>query len=161
MRFRLGALLACALLGCSVTPELPPPPVCRHESKDCSSEAIRSRVVGSFSSVKLGEVLACADRPAPFCSSSNADDEACLVRMSPEALAGYSATDVHGSNIPLLVLKLLRGASEQRTPERVFHRQTPGLHGEPRLESIFANTERTLAVLYVAETRCIDISEIT
>ena len=160
MRFRLGALFACALLGCSVTPELPAP-TCRHESKDCSSDAIRSRVLESFGSVKLGEVLACADEPASFCSSSTADNEACLVRMSPDALAGYPAADIQVRDTPLLVLKLLRSESEQRTPARVFHRQTPGLHGEPRIESIFANTERTLAVLYVAETRCIDISEIT
>jgi len=160
MRIRLAAYMACALVGCAVSPELPVPN-CNHESKDCSSEAIRSRVVESFGSVKLGEVLSCADEPARFCSSSNADNEACLVRMSPEALAANQAADVQGSDTPPLVLKLMRSVSEQSTPARVFHLQKPGLHGEPRIESIFANAERTLAVLYVAETRCIDISEIT
>ena len=160
LRIRLGALLACALLGCSATPESPSP-ICRHESKDCSADAIRTRVVGSFGSVKLGEVLACADEPARFCSSDNADNEACLVRMSPDALVAYPAAEVPGGGTPPLVLKLLRSAGEQRAPARVHHRQFPGPHGAPRLESIFANPERTLAVLYVAETRCIDISEIT
>jgi len=160
LRIRLGALLAWALLGCSATPESPPQ-ICRHESNDCSADAIRSRVLGSFASVKSGEVLACADVPARFCSSDNADDEACLVRMNPDALAAFPPADVQGGDTPPLVLKLLRNAGEQRTPARATHRQFPGPHGAPRIESIFVNPERTLAVLYVAETRCIDITEIT
>lgn len=83
------------------------------------------------------------------------------MRVSPDALAGYLVTSPPRDGTPPLVLKLLRDAGEQKIPERVFHRQIPGPHGEPRLESVFANSERTLAVLHVAEVRCIDISEIT
>jgi hypothetical protein len=120
-----------------------------------------ARVRETFASVKAQEVLRCSDEPAPFCNSENADEEACLVRVSPDALAGFRATDAADGGTPPLVLKLFREAGEQKIPEQVFHRQTRGPHGDPRYESIFANSERTLAVLHLAEVRCIDISEIT
>jgi hypothetical protein len=124
-------------------------------------EAIRSRVLQSFDSLKPQEVLRCADEPTAFCSSSNADQEACLVRVTPGALAGYRTGDSQSGGAPPLVLELLRDAGELQNPEQVFRRKIPGPHGEPGYESIFANSERTLAVLHVAEVRCIDISEIT
>src|SRR5688572_17794034 len=107
MRTRLGALLACAVVGCSVTPELPTPK-CHHESRDCSSDAIRSRVLESFSSAKVQEVLACVDAPAHFCSSANADEEACLVRAGSEGITEYRTNEAHDSSTPPLVLKLFR-----------------------------------------------------
>ncbi len=160
MRTRLGALLACAVVACSVTPELPTP-ACNHESRDCSSDAVRSRVLESFSSAKLQEILACVDAPAPFCSSANADEEACLVSASSDGIAEYRTNDAHGSDTPPLVLKLFRDFGVHQAPDRTFHRRIPGPHGEPRHESIFTSSESSLAVLYVSEVRCIDITEIT
>jgi hypothetical protein len=160
MRTRLGALLACAVVACSVTPELPTP-TCHHESRDCSSDAVRSRVLESFSSAKLQEILACVDAPALFCSSASADEEACLVSTSADGLAEYRTNDAHGSGTPLLVLKLFRDFGVHQAPDRTFHRRIPGPHGEPRHESIFTSSESSLAVLYVSEVRCIDITEIT
>ena len=158
MRIRLEAFLAFALVGCSAAPEMPVP-TCHHKSRDCSSEAIQSRVIESFGSVKVGEILACAGQPAAFCNSENADEEACLVRMSPGALDGASAQSAQGSETPPLVLKLFRNTGEQQVPTRVFQRKEPGLHGVH--SSIFANDERSLAVLHTATVHCIDISEIT
>jgi hypothetical protein len=160
MRTRLGALLACAVVACSVTPELPTP-TCHHESRDCSSDAVRSRVLESFSSAKLQEILACVDAPALFCSSASADEEACLVSTSADGLAEFRTNDAHGSGTPLLVLKLFRDFGVHQAPDRTFHRRIPGPHGEPRHESIFTSSESSLAVLYVSEVRCIDITEIT
>jgi hypothetical protein len=160
MRTRLGALLACAVVACSVTPELPTP-TCHHESRDCSSDAVRSRVLESFSSAKLQEILACVDAPALFCSSDSADEEACLVSTSADGLAEYRTNDAHGGGTPPLVLKLFRDFGVHEAPDRTFHRRIPGPHGEPRHESIFTRSESSLAVLYVSEVRCIDITEIT
>lgn len=160
MRTRLAALLACGVVGCSVTPELPTPK-CHHESRDCSSDAIRSRVLESFSSAKVQEVLACVDAPAPFCSSANADEEACLVNTGSDGIAEYRTNEAHDSSTPPLVLKLFRDFGVHQVPDRTFHRRIPGLHGEPRHESIFTSSESRLAVLYISEVRCIDITEIT
>jgi hypothetical protein len=160
MRNRLGALLACAVVGCSVTPKLPTP-TCHHESRDCSSDAVRSRVLESFSSAKVQEILACVDAPALFCSSASADEEACLVSTSSEGIAEYRTNDATGSGTPPIVLKLFRDFGVHQAPDRTFHRRIPGPHGEPRHESIFTSSESSLAVLYVSEVRCIDITEIT
>lgn len=160
MRIRFGAFFACAVVGCSVNPGLPAP-ACHHHSRDCGSDAIRSRVLESFSSAKFEEILACADEPALFCSSASTDEEACIVRAGPDALGAYRSNDVHDSSTPPLVLKLFRDLGERQVPDRMFHRQVPGPYGEPRHESVFTNPEGTLAVLYVAEVRCIDITEIT
>ena len=160
MHTRLGVLLAFAVVGCSATQEVPTP-TCHHESRDCSSDAIRSRVLESFSSAKLKEVLACVDAPALFCSSASADEEACLVSTSSDGIAEYRAIDAHGGGTPPLVLKLFRDFGVHQAPYRTFHRQVPGPHGEPRHESIFTNSKSSLAVLYVSEVRCIDITEIT
>ncbi len=160
MRNRLGALLACAVVGCSVTPKLPTP-TCHHESRDCSSDAVRSRVLESFSSAKVQEILACVDAPALFCSSASADEEACLVSTSSEGIAEYRTNDAPGSGTPPIVLKLFRDFGVHQAPDRTFHRRIPGPHGEPRHESIFTSSESSLAVLYVSEVRCIDITEIT
>ena len=160
MRTRLGVLLAFAVVGCSATQELPTP-VCHHESRDCSPDAIRSRVLESFSSAKVQKVLACADAPALFCSSDSSDEEACLVSTGPDGIAEYRTSDAHESSAPPLVLRLFRNFGVDQLPVRAFDRQIPGLHGEPRHESIYTNSEGSLAVLYIAEVRCIDISEIT
>jgi hypothetical protein len=162
MRARLGALLACAVVACSVTPELPTP-TCHHESRDCSSDAVRSRVLESFSSAKVQEILACVDAPAAFCSSASADGEACLVSTGSDGIAEYRTNDAHAqdSGTPPLVLKLFRDFGVHQAPDRTFHRRIPGPHGEPRDESIFTSSESSLAVLYVSEVRCIDITEIT
>jgi hypothetical protein len=160
VRTRLGALLACVVVGCSVTPELPTP-TCHHASRDCSSHAVRSRVLESFSSVKVKEVLACVDAPALFCSSASADEEACLVSTDSKGTAEYRTSDAHDSSTPPLVLRLFRAFGVNQVPDRPIHRQFPGPHGEPRHESIFTSSESSLAVLYISEVRCIDISEIT
>jgi len=160
MRIRLGALLVCAVVGCSASPEVPTPS-CHHESRDCSSDGVRSRVLKSFSSAKLQEVLACVDAPARFCGGANADEEACLVSASSDGIAEYRTNDPDGSSTPLLVLKLFRGFGVHQAPVRTFHRRFPGPHGEPRHESIFTTAASSLAVLYVSEVRCTDITEIT
>ena len=160
MRTRLVAVFVCALVACSVTPELPTAK-CHHESRDCSSDAVRSRVLESFSSAKFQEILACVDAPAPFCGGANADEEACLVSTSPDGIAEYRATDAPGSGTPPVVLKLFRDFGVHQAPDRTFHRQFPGPHGEPRHEAIFSSAGSSLAVLYVSEVRCTDITEIT
>ena len=159
MHTRLGVLLAFAVVGCSATQEVPTP-TCHHESRDCSSDAIRSRVLESISSAKVQKVLACADAPALFCSSASSDEEACLVSTGPDGIAEYRTSDAHDSSTPPLVLKLFRDFGVDQVPVRAFHRQIPGLHGEPRHESIYTSSESSLAVLYISEVRCIDISEI-
>ena len=160
MRIRLGALLACAVVGCSVSPEVPTP-TCHHESRDCSSDTVRSRVLESFSSAKLREILACVDAPALFCGGGNADEEACLVSASSDGIAEYRTNELDRSSTPPLVLKLFRDFGVNQAPVRTFHRRIPGPHGEPRHESIFTTSESSLAVLHVSEVRCIDITEIT
>jgi hypothetical protein len=160
VRTRLGALLACVVVGCSVTPELSTP-ACHHESRDCSPDAVQSRVLESFSSVKVKEVLACVDAPALFCSSGSADEEACLISMDSKGTAEYRTSDAHDSGTPPIVLTLFRTFGVNHVPDRPMHRQFPGPHGEPRNEAIFSSSEGRLAVLYISEVRCIDISEIT
>jgi hypothetical protein len=160
MRTVLGAILVCAVMGCSVAPDLPAP-VCHHESRNCSSDAVRSRVLESFRSAKFQEVLACDDAPAPFCSSANADEEACLVRTGSDGLAEYRTNDADGSGAPPLVLRLFQNFGVHQVPVQTFHRRIPGPHGEPKHESIFISPEGSLAVLYISEVRCIDITEIT
>lgn len=158
MRSVLIAALVCGLLGCSAAPPQLRPPACRHNSKDCSPDAVRARVLEAFSDVKVQEVLACMDEPSLFCYSVVPDHEACLVRLeelpwgTPNEQVGKPSEYHH-------LLRALVGKDESRY-SRTVHRERPGRIGT-RAETIYVNGPGNLAVLYLAEPRCFNIGEIT
>lgn len=156
MRLVLAAVFVCGLLGCSAAPTQWQPPACNHDSRDCSPDAVRARVIEAFPDVKVQEVLACTDKPTELCYSSEQDHEACLVRLEGQAIAGQ--VDTKGTGYYPLVRALV-GQDEPRYPLLV-RRQRQGRIGL-REESIYVNGPGNLAVLYLADARCFDISEIT
>jgi hypothetical protein len=156
MRAVLAAVLLCGLLGCSTTPEWRPPS-CRHDSDDCSPDAVRARVIERFSDVKIQEVLACADEPGSYCSSGEPDHEACLVRLEGEAPAAAHTEEIKTFAYPLI--RTLVGNDALRYKRGVYRERSGG--SAPAEESIYVHGPGNLAVLYRVEARCFDLSEIT
>ncbi len=157
MRTLLSAVLSLGVLGCSSAPELSPP-ACRHESGDCSSEAVRSRVLERFRDLNVREVLACSSKPSMFCNSSIPDEEACLVDLGGDAPSAEGERAEQSFITPLLVRTLL--GDDAASYRRTIRRERSGPYG-PGEESVYANSQRNRAVLYFTEVRCADISEIT
>lgn len=157
MRTLLGAVLSLGVLGCSAAPELSSP-ACRHESGDCSAEAVRSRVLERFRDLGVQQVLACSNRPAMFCNSGLPDEEACLVELESDVPAAEGEEAEATFYIPLLVRELL--GADASNYRRAVRRERSGPYG-PEEESVYATSQRNRAVLYVSEIRCADISEIT
>jgi hypothetical protein len=157
MRTLLSAVLSLGLLGCSAAPELNPP-ACRHESGDCSAEAVRSRVLERFRDLNVQEVLACSSKPSMFCNSGIPDEEACLVDLGGDAPSVEGEQAEQSSAIPLLVRALL--GDDASSYRRTIRRERSGPYG-PGEESVYANSQRNRAVPYFTEVRCADISEIT
>jgi hypothetical protein len=157
MRTLLSAVLSLGLLGCLAVPELNPP-ACRHESGDCSAEAVRSRVLERFKDLNVQEVLACSSKPSMFCNSGIPDEEACLVDLGGDAPSADGEQAEKSSVTPLLVRTML--GDDAPNYRRTIRRERSGPYG-PGEESVYANSQRNRAVLYFAEVRCADISEIT
>jgi hypothetical protein len=154
MRSVLMVGLVCGLLGCSAAPTQWQPPLCRHDSRDCSPAAVHARVLDAFPDLQVQEVLACADQPSMFCGSTFPDHEACLVRLGGGVAAQEEAKS--SEYYPLLRALVGQDVPRYQLRDRRKHITSDG----PGEKAVYVNDPRNLAVLYLVEPRCFDISEI-
>jgi hypothetical protein len=125
---------------------------CHTGALDCSPNAVRNRVLGAFATVPPVDVLECVSIPSLACYSWDPDEEACLVRLSPADAASFSEEEGDPAQVPLAVLRL--NNNDQRLLSRGSTMKT-----ELREQAIYANTDRSAFIMFVAERRCSNLEE--
>jgi hypothetical protein len=141
-------LLGVCVTACTSSPTTTSPP-CRVEGGDCSPEAARARVLAAFPDFAVAEVLECVSRPSYSCSSTEPDEEACLVQVKPAALATYPLVAEHRPTPSTVVGWMGR-------LKKSF--QTVAIDNT-RL--IYSDEDKSLVILVITEERCHNLHEVS
>ena len=164
MRLVLGAVALLAFAGCSLSPEQYEAIIrnCNDADVDCRPESVRARVLASFPSIAVREVVTCATKPTLFCASTVADEDACLVLLTSPIEPVPAEPAESATAAPDLARQLLGpriSAYRLLLRSEVPNKSRDG-GSTPAKVSAYVSEDGTHALLHLAEVRCYDISEI-